>query len=564
MKEALRAVGYGRVSTEEQEKSGTSLRDQFAGNHSKAKDIDAAMIAYFEDTDSGGFYLTRQGLQKALQTLEEGKANCLIVKDLVRLTRNDRAEQALILKRIKDAKATLIFWDVMYEDSPLGEFSLNVTGDFAILERAVIKDRTMKGRRRCAVEGVMPARTVAPFGYKIPTRNDVIRGMYPPETLGKYLIDPERAPIAAEIFHRSLAGESLHGICKWLQSAGVATVGGGLFWRPSNINTILDNPAYYGKAVFGRRRMITDESRVFQGFKCRSYEVPVPEAEWIRIDCPAIVSKEVWESCKRNREENRARLSTRPTYRLILTGLLRCPKCKRVMTGRAWSKNSVSHYKCKEASPSTNSIGKACWNKHINVKRVEPVILDTVKAVIRHPAAIEVAYQTYYDSLNNQFKEQEYQALKRELTDLNREEIATAKAQVQGVAVGANTAVYETLLREIALKRTRLEGQLAAYDKVKGEPQSAKDRASLIQQMLEDVELVLDVSNTTITANQKNHVLSKIIDCIYPSLTAEQFTITFRAFGDNTQLVAIAESGKPPALSVVSAPIFDKVSADWQ
>jgi len=150
------------------------------------------------------------------------------------------------------------------------------------------------------------------------------------------------------------------------------------------------------------------------------------------------------------------------------------------------------------------------------------------------------------------------------LTDLNREEIATAKAQVQGVAVGANTAVYETLLREIALKRTRLEGQLAAYDKVKGEPQSAKDRASLIQQMLEDVELVLDVSNTTITANQKNHVLSKIIDCIYPSLTAEQFTITFRAFGDNTQLVAIAESGKPPALSVVSAPIFDKVSADWQ
>jgi hypothetical protein len=117
------------------------------------------------------------------------------------------------------------------------------------------------------------------------------------------------------------------------------------------------------------------------------------------------------------------------------------------MTGRAWSKNFVSHYKCKEASPSTNSAGEPCWNKHLNAKRLDATKLAAVRNVARHPSSIEIAYQTYHGALNNEFNQAEYENIKQELTNLTKEEIATAKAQVQGIAAGASTGVYEALLR---------------------------------------------------------------------------------------------------------------------
>ncbi|HEY0076116.1 MAG TPA: recombinase family protein [Abditibacteriaceae bacterium] len=553
MKEALRAVGYGRVSTEEQQKTGTSLRDQFAGNHQKAKEIGAAMVSYFEDSDSGAFYLTRQGLQNALKTLEDGKANCLIVKDLSRLTRNDRAEQATILKRIKDAKAALVFWDVTYEDSPMGEFSLNVTGDFAILEKAVIRDRTMRGRRRTAAEGRMPNRCHAPYGYIIPKKNDVIRGTYSDEQLGTYLLHPERAPIAEETFNRYASGESLHGICKWLQSSGIPTTNGGRFWYPTNIVSMLDNPAYYGKAAFGRTKIITDESRALQGYKRRNYKVAVPEEEWILIDCPAIISKDLWEQCKRNRKENKERLSARPTRRLMFTGLLRCPKCHRAMAGRERKPPYHTHYRCKESNPASNSAGMQCWKKCLNASWLEPLLLGAVKEVIRQPEAVTAAYAAYQAARSSQYSEAECQRFKAELSDLTHEEIATAQAQVAGIRAGANPAVYEALLRDLALKRTALQTRLDELAKVKDEAHLSTDHAEIARTLIATVEEVLDNAEGNLDNSEKHAMLSKVIESIYPDETAQHFTITFRGFTEGTKLIAEVGKDKPLTLKVAKA-----------
>ncbi|MBV9866765.1 MAG: recombinase family protein [Abitibacteriaceae bacterium] len=548
MKEGLRAVGYGRVSTDEQEKSGTSLRDQFSGNHQKAKEMSASMVAYFEDADSGGFYLTRKGLQDALRTLEEGKANCLIVKDLVRLTRNDRAEQALILKRIKDAGAKLIFWDVTYEDSPLGEFSLNVTGDFAILEKAVIKDRTTRGRRRRAAEGIQPSRQ-PPFGYYIPKHNDIIRGTYPPEQVGKYILVEERATYAEQAFLRRAGGESYHSLCRWLQNAGVPTAGGGRCWTPTNLKDMFGNHAYYGLAAFGRFKWITDESRALRGLKSRSYKVAVPEEEWIRIPCPAIVSKQIWDKCQQVSRENRAKLSTRTEYRCLLTGMMRCPTCRKVMIGRhRYGARKVSNYMCKEYYPGSNAARHVCNNKHYHAGNTESLIIEAVKKVMSHPQVIEEAYQAYQLTLSNAFSEQEYQRLKRELSDLSREELATAKAQIQGIEAGASTTVYESLLRDLALKRTRLQNQLEDYERTRSEVWAVQDKATLIQQAMQDVEAILDTSEEEILTSEKNAYLLKIIEYIYP--TENGFEITFASFDNGTHLVASVAQGQELVIRV--------------
>lgn len=100
------------------------------------------------------------------------------------------------------------------------------------------------------------------------------------------------------------------------------------------------------------------------------------------------------------------------------------------MTGRSKTKDFVSHYKCKESCPSSNSVGQACWSKHINAKRTEALILEGVKAVVQHPNATEIACQAYHAVLHSEFSDQEYQNIKRQLSDLTAEEIATAKAQI--------------------------------------------------------------------------------------------------------------------------------------
>jgi site-specific DNA recombinase len=552
MKEPLRAVGYGRVSTEEQEK-GTSLRDQFAGNHQKAKAIGAAVVAYFEDKDSGGFYLTRKGLQDALRTLEEGKANALIVKDLVRLTRNDRAEQSAIFKRVKDAGARIVYWDIEYENSPMGEFSQNVTGDFAILEKAVIRERTMRGRRRRAAEGQMPNRAQAPFGYILPKKNDIIRGTYPAESLGKYLIDEERAPFAVEIFNRYARGESLHGISRWLQSSGVKTVGGGRFWYPTVLIGILENPAYYGLAAFGRERMVTDESRALRGLKRRNYPVKVPESEWTRIPCPALVSRELWETCQKNRANNRDQLSTRPQYRMMLTGILRCPKCNRTMAGRLRERPYCSHYRCKESNPASNSAHTQCWKKCLNAAWLEPLILDGVRFVLQRPEALEAAYQTYFARMNSDCSEREYERLKQELSDLNREEMATIKAQIAGIQAGASAAIYEDLLRDLALKRTTVQTRVDEHTRARESIEPLSDRTALINKAVADVTFVLDAPDDLLTGREKNNLLRTIIEYIYLTESGEQFTIVFRGFDSDTQLVARVERNKTPSLRVIGA-----------
>ena len=65
----------------------------------------------------------------------------------------------------------------------------------------------MGGKRKKAEQGFQVNRGTPPFGYHVPTKEDVMRGSYPPEQLGKYVLIPEEAEIVRGVCAGYAAGE---------------------------------------------------------------------------------------------------------------------------------------------------------------------------------------------------------------------------------------------------------------------------------------------------------------------------------------------------------------------
>src|SRR4051794_32111797 len=86
---ALRVVGYIRVSTEEQASSGAGLEAQRAAVVAEAKQRGWELAHVFEDAGLSGKSLKgRPGLSAAIEAVERGGAQALVVAKLDRLSRS--------------------------------------------------------------------------------------------------------------------------------------------------------------------------------------------------------------------------------------------------------------------------------------------------------------------------------------------------------------------------------------------------------------------------------------------------------------------------------------------
>jgi DNA invertase Pin-like site-specific DNA recombinase len=85
-----KAIGYVRVSTQEQATEGVSLDTQRDKLRSYCKSNNIKLIDILADEGVSGSTLERPGLQAALHLISRGRANTLIVAKLDRLSRSLR------------------------------------------------------------------------------------------------------------------------------------------------------------------------------------------------------------------------------------------------------------------------------------------------------------------------------------------------------------------------------------------------------------------------------------------------------------------------------------------
>jgi DNA invertase Pin-like site-specific DNA recombinase len=202
-------VGYARVSTEEQSRNGTSLAGQREAIAAECRKRGWKLVGVREDAGFSGKSLRRPGIRAALEAVESGRADALVVSRLDRLTRSLRDFTAL-LERARGQGWALTIMDADVDTSTAaGEAMANVIGVFAQFERRRIGERTAEGIAKRRAEG-------QPWGRE----REV-----PPK-------------VAARIRRLRSRGWSYPKIADRLNTEGVATAHGGRQWYPSSVRAV--------------------------------------------------------------------------------------------------------------------------------------------------------------------------------------------------------------------------------------------------------------------------------------------------------------------------------------
>ncbi|HOH80447.1 MAG TPA: recombinase family protein [Methanoregulaceae archaeon] len=146
-KQQPHAVGYARVSTEEQAREGVSLEAQRARIEAWAQGNDTPLIGFFEDAGiSGSRTENREGLQKAIGMACEKRA-ILVVYSLSRLSRSTKDTLALA-ERLERAGADLVSLSEKIDTtSAAGKMVFRMLAVLNEFERDQISERTAAALR---------------------------------------------------------------------------------------------------------------------------------------------------------------------------------------------------------------------------------------------------------------------------------------------------------------------------------------------------------------------------------------------------------------------------------
>ena len=224
---SIRALVYSRVSTDAQERDGTSLDTQEKACVEHAEDNGWLVVERIRDTASG-FTLERPGIERARQMLRQGSVDVVIAYAVDRLSRNQN-HIGVLFDEVEQAGARLEFVTEKFEDTAVGRFILAARAFIAEIEREKIAERTMRGKIERAKSGRLPQGTgKGCYGY-----------LYHRES-GRRSVDTFQATVVRRIFQKYIATQSFSKVSNDLNEAGIPSFSGGR-WYPLTIRRILAN-----------------------------------------------------------------------------------------------------------------------------------------------------------------------------------------------------------------------------------------------------------------------------------------------------------------------------------
>lgn len=230
---ASKAVGYVRVSTEEQASAGYGLEAQERAIRAFAESQGYELLEVVQDAGVSGATRPqdRPGFAHVLELAEQKAFSILLVWKFDRLARN-LAYAVTTVNLLQDAGVALrSVTEPIDTASPMGQTIFAVLAGMAAQERITITQRTLAGKREKAQAGGF-AGGPAPLGY----RRDKEGGL---------ALVPEEAETVRRIYSLRHQGRTLQQIADILNTEGVPTKRGGR-WYPGTIRYILDNPKYQG------------------------------------------------------------------------------------------------------------------------------------------------------------------------------------------------------------------------------------------------------------------------------------------------------------------------------
>lgn len=143
-----KAVGYIRVSTQEQVKEGVSLSAQEKKINLFCESRNWKLQKVFKDEGSSGKNLDREGLQGLLEYLKNNKTDVIVVNKIDRLTRKQRHLWHLLESVFEPQKVGFKSVTEPFDTTTaIGKGFLGMLGIFAQLEGDLISERTREALR---------------------------------------------------------------------------------------------------------------------------------------------------------------------------------------------------------------------------------------------------------------------------------------------------------------------------------------------------------------------------------------------------------------------------------
>ena len=294
---------YMRVSTEDQAREGFSLPEQKERLEAYCKFKGFVIKDYY--TDAGisaktGNY--RPEFERLKEDIKSKKINTIIALKQDRITRSifDWEELMRFLEE-NDAYLDCVNDDINTTNAN-GKMVSRILMSVSQQEIERTSERTKVGLAGAIKQGHIPHQ--APLGYKHENKKLVIDHLTKDVVIRIF-----------ELYHKGMSYQKISILFNKEQVLGKTN------WRDSSIVAILENEIYKGDFVHGKRT------------KHPTYYENVVEP---------IVSKEMWEECQVQKKKNSKSYQRTLTY--LFLQKLRCPKCNRILGGKATQKKNGNIY----------------------------------------------------------------------------------------------------------------------------------------------------------------------------------------------------------------------------
>jgi site-specific DNA recombinase len=365
----MRAIVYSRVSTDAQERDGTSLETQERACLELGQTAGWLTLDCIRDSASG-YSLDRPGIARVRSLIQQGAVDVVIAHAVDRLSRNQN-HIGVLFDEIQQAGARFEFVTEKFEDTAVGRFILAARAFIAEVEREKIAERTMRGKLERARSGRIPqAMGRGTYGY-----------IYNRKT-GQREIEPFQAEIVRRIFKRYAETRSFTGVSSELNGDSIQAFAGGR-WYPLTIRRILTNESYAGRLVYRRTKWVASRNGK-TGIR-RRRPVQRPAEEWVEIKgaSPRIVDEALWQRVQAIlADPERIARRSEARYSYPLRGRVRCELCGSAMVGQTMNgRNRLYHYYvCRVAFDRRQN--RSCPARNVRADKLEEGIWREVRAAL--------------------------------------------------------------------------------------------------------------------------------------------------------------------------------------
>lgn len=342
---------------------------------------DIELYDYFVDDGYSGTDMERPEFQRMKQAFEDGIINCIIIKDLSRLARNDEesGKYIFIIFPFYNIRFISVNDHVDSYERPESVNNLEISFKNIMhseysrdLSRKVISASNVR-RKRGEFLGAFCS-----YGYK-----------KDPLDFHHLIIDEEAAMTVRYIYKRYLETQNMYAIAQELSESNIPTPleykelkGENLvipgrkikasFWKDSTVKRILTNEVYTGCLVQGKRRKISYKSKKI---------IETDEDEWIKVENTheAIIPQSAFEEVQRLIKQN-YRCHSSPVFRNVFAGKLFCGQCGSAMSViNTAQKVNRYYFVCKVAYKKKG----LCEAKRMRVEQVEAIVLAVLNNYLR-------------------------------------------------------------------------------------------------------------------------------------------------------------------------------------